>query len=118
MTDTVFQNWGGGGQFYLGKSIEKIEHEGMGTRARIETSQDAGSADQEVKWFLKVDKTCKLLWEAYFQLFSFPSFYSRSHLQIFRFPPPPPEHESSTQKWIKIILFSNTLRRFLLPYQI
>ena len=26
---------GGGGQFYLGKHINRIEHEGIGTRARI-----------------------------------------------------------------------------------
>ena len=30
----------------------------------IELSQDADNADQKVKWFLKVHKTYKLLWEA------------------------------------------------------
>ena len=37
--------------------MDKIEHEGMGTCARIEISQDADNADQKVKWFLKVHKT-------------------------------------------------------------
>ena len=50
-----------GGQFYLGKRINKIEHEGIGTCARIEKSQDVDNADQKVKWFLKVYKTYKLL---------------------------------------------------------
>ena len=47
---------GGGGQLYLGKRINKIEHEGMGTCGRIEVSQEAENADQKVKWFLKVHK--------------------------------------------------------------
>ena len=38
-----------GGQFYLGKRIDEIEHEGMGIRARIEISQNADKADQKVK---------------------------------------------------------------------
>ena len=53
----------GGG---FGKCIDKIEHERMGTYARIEMSQDADDADQKVKWFMKVHKAYKLLWEAYF----------------------------------------------------
>ena len=48
------------GKIYYEKFIDKIEHEGT------EISQDADNADQKVKWFLKVDKTYKLLWEAYF----------------------------------------------------
>ena len=55
-----------GKQFYLGKRIDKIEHEGVGTCARIEISQDEDNPDQNVKCFLKVHKTYKLLWEAYF----------------------------------------------------
>ena len=53
----------------------------MGTYARTEISQEADNADadQKVKWFLKVHKTYKLLWEAYLQL----SFYSRSHFTSF-----------------------------------
>ena len=46
--------------------MNKIEHEGMGTCARIDISQDADNTDQKVKWFLKVHKTYKFLWEAYF----------------------------------------------------
>ena len=43
----------------------------MGTYARTEISQDADNAEQKVNWFLKVHKTCKLLWEACFNyLFS------------------------------------------------
>ena len=38
----------------------------MGTYARIELSQDADNGDHKVKWFLKVDETYKLLWEAHF----------------------------------------------------
>ena len=33
-----------GGQFCLGKRMNKIEHEGIGTCARIEMSQDADDA--------------------------------------------------------------------------
>ena len=75
---------GGGGQFYLGKRIDKIEHKEIDTCARIEIIHDADNADEKVKWLLKVHKSYKLLWEAYFQLSVFPSFYSRS----------PPEDES------------------------
>ena len=39
--------------------MNKIEHEGIGTCARIEISKDADNADRKVKWFLKVHKTCK-----------------------------------------------------------
>ena len=46
MTDTVFQNWG---IILPWKSINKIEHEEIGT-----ISKDADNADQKVKWFLKV----------------------------------------------------------------
>ena len=60
----------------------------MGTYARIEISQDADNADQKVKGFLKVHKTYKLLWEAYFQI-SFSQVFIQIHiLQIFRFSPP------------------------------
>ena len=45
--------------------MDKIEHEGMGTYAGIEISQDADNSHQNVKWFLKVHKTYKLLLEAY-----------------------------------------------------
>ena len=40
--DTCLQNWGGGGggrQFYLGKRMNKLEHDGIGTCARIKISQ-------------------------------------------------------------------------------
>ena len=38
-----------GGQLYLGKHMNKIEHEGIGTCARIEINKDADNADQKVK---------------------------------------------------------------------
>ena len=59
--------------------MNKIEHEEIGTCARIEIRQDAGNADQKIKWFLKVHKTYKLLREACFRLSFSPSFYSHSH---------------------------------------
>ena len=65
-------------QFFLGKRMDKIQHEG--TCAGIEISQDADNADQKVKWFPKVHKTYKYLRGAYFQLSVFPSFYSWSHV--------------------------------------
>ena len=74
---------GGGEQLYLGKRIDKIEHEGIGTCARIEINQDADNADQRVKWFLKVHKIYKLLWEAYFQFSFSPRFYSGLHFAKF-----------------------------------
>ena len=40
---------GGGGQYYLSKRMNKIEHEGLGTCARIEISQDADNVNQKVK---------------------------------------------------------------------
>ena len=65
MKDTVFQCWGeglaGGGQFYLGKRINKIEYEGIGICARTEIRQDSDNAGQNVKLFLKVHRTYKLL---------------------------------------------------------
>ena len=53
--------------------MNKFEHEGIGTCARIELSQGADNAEQNVKWFLKVHKAYKLLWEANFQF----SFFSK-----------------------------------------
>ena len=41
--------------------MNKIEHERIGTCARIEIIQDADNADQKVKWFRKVHKTYRLL---------------------------------------------------------
>ena len=43
--------------------MNKIEYEGLGTIARIETPQ---GAYQKVKWFLKVHKTYNLLRRGYF----------------------------------------------------
>ena len=51
----------------------------MGTYARTEISQDVDNADRNVKWFLKVHKTYKRLWEAYFQCSFYPRFYSGSY---------------------------------------
>ena len=73
--------------FYLEKRMNKIEYEEIGTCARIEISQDADNADQKVKPFLKIHKTYKLLWEAYFQYSSFPRFYAGSHITNFSIPP-------------------------------
>ena len=53
-----------GAQFYLRKYIDKIKHEKIGTYAGTEINQDADNADQKIKWFPKVHKTYKLLWEA------------------------------------------------------
>ena len=64
----------GGGAILRWKMHSKIEHKGMGTCPSIEISQDADVPDQKVKWFLKVRKAYKLLWEAYFSLSFFPSF--------------------------------------------
>ena len=55
-----------------------------------------------------------------FLIIFFPQVIIHIHiLQIFPFssPPPPLENESLTQKLIKIIHFSNTLRLFLLSYR-
>ena len=41
--------------------MNKTEHEGIGTCARTEVSQDADNTDQKVKWCLKVRKIYKLL---------------------------------------------------------
>ena len=68
------------------ETYKKIEHEEIAIFERIEISRDADNADnadQKVKWFLKVHKTYKLLWEAYFKVFIFPSFYSRSNFTNF-----------------------------------
>ena len=46
--------------------MNKIEHEGIGTCATDDINQNADNKDQKAKWFLKVHKTYKLLWEAYF----------------------------------------------------
>ena len=54
-----------GGQFYLGKRIDKNKHEGMGTRCKNKINQDADNPDRKVEWFLKVHKRYELLWEAY-----------------------------------------------------
>ena len=83
-----------GDQFYLEKNINKTEFEKIVTCARIEIGQYAGNTDQKVKWFLKVRKTYKLLWEAYFQFSFFPSFYSGSYFtkfSIFSLSPSPPK---------------------------
>ena len=40
--------------------MDKIEHEGMGTCARIEINQDADNGEQKFEWFLKAHKTYKL----------------------------------------------------------
>ena len=87
---------------YLGKRTDTTEHKWISTCARIDISQDTDNADQKVKWFLKVRKTYKFLWEASFQLSFSPSFYSGSQFTMFRFSPPPPpgkwELNSETDK--------------------
>ena len=96
--------------------MNKIEHEGTGTCVKIERIQDADNAEQKIKWFLKVHKTYKLLWEAYFQ-FSFSHvFYSSSHFTNFSIFTHP--KMSFTQKLIKIIHFPITRRILLQPYQV
>ena len=103
MTDFVFQNSGGGGGGE-GKTHIQIEHEGLGTCARIAISQDANNADQKIKWFLKVYKACKLLWKAYFQLSFFLKLLFRFIFYKF-FDFHPSENESQTQKLIKQLFF-------------
>ena len=77
------------------RAINKIEHEGIITYARIEISQDADNGDQKVKSFLKVDKAYKLLWKAYFQFYFFPSFYFLFRFTFYKFCDfHPPENES------------------------
>ena len=74
--------------------MNKIEHLGMGTCARIKVSQDSDKAEQKVKWFLKVHKTYKRLWQAYFNFF--PKFLFRfTFYKIFHFHPPENEKQSS-----------------------
>ena len=91
MTDAVFQNCGA---ILPEKAYrDKFEHEEIDTCARIEISQDVDNADQKVKWFLKVDKTCKLLWEACFQFF--PKFLFMFTFYKFFDPPPPPKMKVS-----------------------
>ena len=46
--------------------MDKIEYEEIGTCAGIEISQDADDAEQKVKYFPKVHKTHKLLWDTYY----------------------------------------------------
>ena len=65
--------------------MDKIELEEISTCARIEISQDSDNTDQKVKWFLKVHKAYKLLWEAHFQLSFFQVFIYVHILQTFRF---------------------------------
>ena len=73
--------------------MNKIEYEGRGTCARIEISQDAKDADKNVKWFLKVHKTYKLFWVAYFQ-FNFSQVSTQIHIFKKFFDFRPPENES------------------------
>ena len=56
---------------------------------KSEIGQDAESADEKVKRFLKVQKTCKLLWKVYFT-FSFSQDFIHVHiLQNFSILTPP-----------------------------
>ena len=72
----------------LWKTMDKIKHEGQVPLQEI--SQDADNAKEKVKWFLKVYKIKKLLWEAYFKFSFFQVFIQVHILQIIRFSPPPP----------------------------
>ena len=57
--------------------MDKIEHEGVGTYARVEISQDAGNVDQKVKWFLRVHKNFQTFVGSIFSIFFFPKFLFR-----------------------------------------
>ena len=70
------------GQFYLGKHINKVEHEGIATCARTEIDQDADNMDQKVKWFLKVMKQTNFCGELIVNFFC-QVFYSGSHFTKF-----------------------------------
>ena len=56
--------------------LGNVEHEEIGTCARIEISQDADNAGQKVKWFLKVHKTLQTFVGSIFLIIFSPSFYS------------------------------------------
>ena len=73
--------------FLNGLDIE-IVHKGISSCARIEIRKDADNADQKVKWFLKVHKTYKHLWEAYLQFPCSQVFIQVHILQNFRFSSP------------------------------
>ena len=70
-----------------------IEHEGTGTCAGIEITQDADNADQKVRRFPKAQKTYKLLWKAHFCL-SFLITFTFAKLFDFHTPPPLPQTEN------------------------
>ena len=73
-----------------------MEHEGIGNCVRTEISQDAGSADQNVKWFLKVHKTYKFV-GIMFLIFFFPKLLFRfTFYQFFDFHPPPHPPENGS----------------------
>ena len=77
-----------GGEFYLGKRTDKIEHEGMGICARIEISQYTDNADQKVKRFLKLQKHTNFCERNIFN-YLFSQVFTQVHiLQTFRFSPP------------------------------
>ena len=78
------------GLFHLGKSYRPIGHEEIGTCPGTEISQDVDNTDQKVKWFLKVHKAYKLLWETcIFFNYLFSQLFIHVHiLQIFCFSHP------------------------------
>ena len=65
--------------------MNKIEHEGMGTCARIEISQNADNADQKVKWFLEVHKHTNFCAKPIFNCLFRQVFILIHILEIFRF---------------------------------
>ena len=65
--------------------MNKIEHEGMGTCARTEIGQDADDANQKIKWFLKVHKTCKIFAKHIFNFLSSKFLFRFTFYKFFDF---------------------------------
>ena len=74
-------------QFYLGKSIDKVEHEEIGTCARTELSRDADNGRQKIKLLSKFIKHTNFYGKNIFK-YLLSQVFIRVHIsQIFRFSP-------------------------------
>ena len=70
-----------GAQSYL-KRTDKTEHEDIGTCTKIEISQDADNADQQVTWFPKVHKHTNVCGKPIFNYLSSQVFIHAHILQL------------------------------------
>ena len=88
--------------------MNKIEHEGIGTSARLKSDK----VDQKVKWFLKVLKHTnfcgKHIHNILFPQVLFIQFYKFFDFHL-------PENESESQKLINITHFTIASMLFLQP---